>query len=171
MTTLTIGTNELFPASPYGVRCNIFDNLTTSSQLGQTDNSYLGTFVDDISASNWRTDLMDDAIRMFLDKSSKNWDGYDAMPIKKNAVTNVINLIVSLQPGIIPPNVVPQPAGEFSLDWIVGKDKSFSMYFDGEFITYASLIGNEKSYGKVPVYNGVPFEIKELLSRYFYLSK
>ena len=55
------------------------------------------------------------------------WDGSDAAPINLQAVHNAVAFIRAL-PGLLPlPEFAPEPDGAVSLDWIVSRNRLFSV--------------------------------------------
>jgi hypothetical protein len=61
--------------------------------------------------------LYDKVYSIYCDCSQRNWDGYDAAPIEKEAYRNAINLIKLLPGEVIIPDVIAENTGDISLCW------------------------------------------------------
>jgi hypothetical protein len=74
-----------------------------------------------------------------------NWDGEDAEPISPLAVEATMDFIRALPDDLPLPEFAPEPDGSISLDWIVSRNRLFSMSIGAtNRIAYAWLDGTDK---------------------------
>ncbi len=75
------------------------------------------------------------------------WDGSDAAPINLQAVYNAVAFIRAL-PGLLPlPEFAPEPDGAVSLDWIVSRNRLFSVSAGASGrLAYAWLDGTDRGH-------------------------
>ena len=85
---------------------------------------------------------------IYVECSSKNWDGYRAKPIIKGLRKIVEKFLNALPSNIPDPEISPDPDGEISLEWCYAKNKMFSISIGrkGQ-IAYAVLDGARRSSG------------------------
>lgn len=84
---------------------------------------------------------------IYVECSSKNWDGYGAKPIIKS-LRKVVEKFLNALPSNIPdPEISPDPDGEISLEWCYARNKMFSISIGrkGQ-ISYAVLDGKKRLY-------------------------
>lgn len=82
------------------------------------------------------------------DQSSvANWDGEDGAPIQPDAVTRTAAFIRALPEGIRMPVVGVDPDGDVSLDWMLGRNRMFSLSIGRtNRLAFAWLIGSDKGH-------------------------
>jgi hypothetical protein len=80
--------------------------------------------------------------------SAKNWDGYDAMPVKKKGLDAVRSIIESLPTEIPMPSISAEPAGFLTLEWYKSPCRTLSVSVDPDgWLHYAGLYGLNRRYG------------------------
>lgn len=83
-----------------------------------------------------------DLDRIFRECSVKNWDGYGAKPLIREAYFEVVQFLYTLPLETSLPEISPQPTGEIGLEWRKGDQAIFLLSFSGEkLITYAGVFG------------------------------
>jgi len=116
----------------------------------------------------WKRRLYDRAMEIGHCYSQIGWDGYDAAPITREAVVRILNLLYLLPESISPPNLVPSPEGEISLEWDDVHKRIVSVTPRSNLIIWAAMMSDHHSqYGKSPLSDGWPISLLDLLSQYF----
>jgi hypothetical protein len=102
--------------------------------------------------------------------SDRGWDGYDALPLSREAYIEAKKLIMSLPViSFIPmPEIVPEPSGEIAFEWSKGKRRTFiaSVCGNNE-IVYAGLFGLNKTHGTEYFGDSLPSVLIENLRRLY----
>ena len=92
------------------------------------------------------------------------WDGYNAQPIKPNAISDAIDFVRLLPDDVEIPRDLPVSDGNVSLVW---RDKSrygeISFPGDGTFFWYATNGEREEGDDDVPVAHGLPELLQEII--------
>lgn len=89
------------------------------------------------------------------DCSEYNWDGDNAVPIDKGAIERTMWFLSKLPKNIPLPELSPEPDGMICLDWIIKRNKSFSLSIGSEWIaSFCFVAGDENSCGTVDLQNG-----------------
>ncbi len=98
--------------------------------------------------------------------STRNWDGYGALPLDARAVDQAVRFFRALPTTAPVPEVSADPDGEVELMWHVDAKKTFSVSVgpSGR-LTYAALLGDAQSYGTEWLSNEIPQSILNNLSR------
>lgn len=93
--------------------------------------------------------------------SLPNWDGEDAEPISPLAVQTAMDFIRALPDNIPLPEFAPEPDGSISLDWIVSRNRFFSMSVGtNDRLAYAWLDGTDRGHAVARFDgNSVPIKI------------
>ena len=106
---------------------------------------------------------------VFDECSEEGWDGYDALPITKNAYIEAKRLIESLPLTSFPiPEVVPESSGEIGLEWYRKKRLVFTVSVSGSNeIIYAGLFGTNRAHGTEYFGDLLPSVILENLKRLY----
>lgn len=74
--------------------------------------------------------------------SKKNWNGYNAPPIRKKVYKEAKKIIENLPPNIPMPDIVPEPDGDIGLDWYKEEHFGFTISVSGNNkINYAGVFG------------------------------
>jgi hypothetical protein len=77
-----------------------------------------------------------------------DWDGAGAVPVDLGAVGNAGDFVRALPGGIPLPESSPEPDGAVSLDWIVSRNRIFSISVGtGSRLAYAWLDGSDRGHG------------------------
>lgn len=98
--------------------------------------------------------------------SAPGWDGYDAVPVTREAYVNAYRFIESLPLEFPTPTVSAEPDGHITFEWYSSPRRTLSVSIspEGE-IHYAALIGAKKSYGTEPFSGEIPQDILGLALR------
>ena len=118
---------------------------------------------------SWRESLKDTVIDIAEKRSESGWDGYDALPISRDAVMLTLNLIDKLPEAIDGLEISPVASGLLCLDW-QKEDKVFSIEVDKKEISYSFIkfSGHKKKLGGLEEFTGrIPDEISRILSDNF----
>jgi hypothetical protein len=93
----------------------------------------------------------------------EGWDGYNAEPIKKEALLEAMKLLIILPSTIPLPKILPEPSGGITFRWRSGI-KSLLMAVKGNrHINYATISGPDKSHGKIYFSDFMPKKLPELI--------
>ncbi|MCP4414032.1 MAG: hypothetical protein GY808_15845 [Gammaproteobacteria bacterium] len=163
MTTLAIGQDISFLESP---------KETGSSQaLKDLIDFKRKLFLDEVSPSVLHSKhfiLKEELAEMFDECSTDDWDGYGALPLKKEALFEAERFIDALPIWLTSPELAPEPNGDIGFQWSFGKHKILAISFSGEnVITFASILGSQKRtrYGTEIFNDSIPKEIIKLLGQ------
>ena len=84
-------------------------------------------------------------LKVFLECSVKDWDGYGAQPINIETLNEALVFLNMIPRNIPSPEIVPEPAGEIGFEWNFGKDNIFAASVNGTgIVAYAGILGNEE---------------------------
>lgn len=121
-----------------------------------------------LASFRWRDSLLDEVSRLSQNCERQGWDGYDAAPISNASAIQAAQLIELLPNNIQPPDVVPEPSGDISLEWRATEQKNFSLGVSGQSLVYAGIFGgSSKSYGEERFSRELPATVLEILTSYF----
>lgn len=116
----------------------------------------------------WKRQLYDRAMELGKRYSKAGWDGYDAEPLGIEAVVRTLTLLYFLPESISPPELIPSPEGEISLEWNDVHKRIVSVTPRPKLIIWAAMTSDQNSqYGKAPISDGWPNSLLDLLSQYF----
>lgn len=141
---------SIFLPSPYGSggEANILDDELREIENDEQKRVYDRTPrpVDtEISASS----IIDEIKTIASDCSVKNWDGYDAAPIKGESVKAAIKFLNDIQISPPIPDVVPEPDGDLGLEWEIDSENWLIISFHGtSVIHFAAKFGESRFEGK-----------------------
>jgi hypothetical protein len=95
-----------------------------------------------------------------------NWDGYGAPPLGREVFAVASRFLESLPADLPPVEVGASAAGDISLEWArsAAKVVSIGISPEGE-LHYASLDGNRRAYGSMPVTDQLDPELLLLIRR------
>jgi hypothetical protein len=94
-----------------------------------------------------KLDLIEQLHAMNDDCANEDWDGYGAMPLNAEALDTAKDLIRTLPDEFPLPECAPEPDGSISLDWIVSKQKLFSLTVGrSDRLAYAWLDGTDQGH-------------------------
>lgn len=109
----------------------------------ESNRSYSATF-------DKNNEIQQELDELFKECSEKDWDGYEANPITKDAYFEAKRFIKSLLsiPSFPFPEIVPEPTGEIGFEWYKGKQQVFIVSVSGKNeLVYAGLFGPNKVHG------------------------
>lgn len=114
-----------------------------------------------------KLEAADSVIDTFRTHQRENWDGYGAVPLSQEACAEAIIFLRQLPSGIPRPDVIPNPDGDVSLEWYLGKWHLFVLTFSGKgIIFYAGVFGKgKKTHGTEFISDSIPSSIVENLCR------
>ena len=116
----------------------------------------------------WKRLLYDEAMEIRKQCSAADWDGYDAAPISVEAAARTLKLIRTLPDTIAPPDLVPSPEGEISLEWQDVQRRMVSVTPRPDRLIWAAMMSDQHTqYGKAPLSEGWPKAVLDILDRYF----
>ena len=117
----------------------------------------------------WRESLTCKVREIYERCSKAGWDGYDAEPIALESCLGALHVIDLLPDKILPPDAVPEPAGEISLEWRTEDELLFSLTVTGRTLVYAGIFGgHSKQHGEEHFFDQLPKTVLEILTRYFF---
>ena len=106
--------------------------------------------------------LIQELRETFYECSIENWDGYEALPLKKRAVQEAESFISNM-PMLMPiPELVPEPSGDIGFQWSFGENRVLTVSFEGNnTVTYACILGSSKrtKYGTEIFNDRIPQEV------------
>lgn len=116
----------------------------------------------------WKRLLYDEAMEIGRQCSTAGWDGYDATAISDEAVVRTLKLIQTLSDTITPPDLVPSPEGEISLEWHDPQRRIVTVTPRPDRLIWAAMMSDHHTqYGKAPLSEGWPRAVLDILNRYF----
>lgn len=93
-------------------------------------------------SKDYVTEKLQTLHKVFEECSKRNWDGYNAPPIRKKAYNEAKKIIKKLPSNIPMPDIVPEPDGDIGLDWYKEKHFGFIISVSGNSkINYAGVFG------------------------------
>ncbi len=97
-----------------------------------------------------------------------NWDGYDALPVSREALQNTSLFLESLPLGCRHPSIGADPHGHLSVEWYRSPRRvlSISVTADG-LLHYAALLGPNETCGTETFFGEVPDTILALVRRVY----
>lgn len=106
--------------------------------------------------------LIQELLETFSECSTENWDGYEALPMKQEAVLEAVRFVANM-PILMPdPDIVPEPSGDIGFQWSFGEDRILTVSFEGRnILTYAAILGSfeRTKYGKEYFNDSIPQEV------------
>ncbi len=98
--------------------------------------------------------------------SAPNWDGFGALPVQPETVSNVLRFLELLPTGVSAPSVGAEPDGQLTLEWHKSARRTFSISVTPDsFLHYAALVGPNRHYGTMAMLEEIPDEILTLIER------
>ena len=112
-------------------------------------------------SKDYQTDILKTLDNIFNECSKKNWNGYNAPPLRKKAYNEARKIIEELPPNIPMPDIVPEPDGDIGLDWYREKHFGFTISVSGNNkINYAGVFGEgNTTSGNMCFKESIPFVI------------
>ena len=135
--------------------------IDTSKMFSQAWSRVIHWFVPEL--------VLDELDDIYKECSTKDWDGYGAVPIIETTYREAETVIRSLPSFVPPPDILPEPDGGIGLDWDKGEGFSFTISVSGKnVLTYAGLFGeNNETYGTEILSGILPKVILDNLERLF----
>lgn len=102
--------------------------------------------------------------------SEANWDGYEAIPIKEDAIQETkdfLSLLGSKLPALSLPEITPEGDGGIELEWYSPETGEFTLSFDGQnTITYSGIFSDtSETLGTTPFNMVIPSIIETNIQR------
>lgn len=98
--------------------------------------------------------------------SQEGWDGEDAAEVLVQAFSNARHFLTLLPNAYPAPEVAADPDGDVLLDWIVSRQRMFSVSIGGgDRIAFAGLIDGNTIYGSERITDRFPPQLAEYLQR------
>lgn len=121
-------------------------------------NSPTAAYIDQINQDNQRhfaqtaafskQPAIDELLTTWAECRTPNWDGYDAYPVKAEALNYAYAFIQALPLGFPLPSVSAEPDGHLALDWFRNPHWTISVSISPEGVLYyAALLGNRDPRG------------------------
>jgi hypothetical protein len=106
---------------------------------------------------------------IYKECSVANWDGYQAVPVKKSLRKTVERFLDALPSTIPDPEISVDPDGEISLDWCSAPDKMFSISLGSKGrLSYAGLNGEKRSHGIEFFQKDIPVSLIVQLREFYF---
>lgn len=97
---------------------------------------------------------------------SPNWDGYGAVPVKRETVEQAYRFLEALPLGMPAPSIGAEPDGHITFEWYHAPRRTLSVSVSPESdLYYAALLGLSKAYGTEPFFGEMPQAILDLIDR------
>ncbi|MEJ2665268.1 MAG: hypothetical protein P8107_14725 [Spirochaetia bacterium] len=107
---------------------------------------------------------LQDLEETFIETSIPNWDGYDALPVKKETFIIAEKFIKMLPLYITPPSISVEPDGSITLEWYRTNNWLFSLSIDEKsYLHYAAKFGMKRYHGSEPFFDSIPQIILDLI--------
>ncbi len=112
--------------------------------------------------------ILEELVDIMTDCSEKGWDGYDALPISKQAINLVLNLLDVLPKFYPLPNISPEASGNLSFLW---EKNNSSLYINikDDIFSYAGITREGGKYLGVEKINNknIPIQIINYLKQIY----
>lgn len=93
-----------------------------------------------------------------------DWDGYGAMPISRNVITDALLFLGNLPDCIHPPVVNPSADNEIVFYWRTEYGRSILSFFgDSKYHAYIRIGKSEHFYSDVECYEPIPAQVMDKL--------
>ena len=116
------------------------------------------------SSSLGHQESFDELVAVWNECRTRNWDGYDAMPVAQETYRAAFVLIESLPLGFPRPSIGAEPDGHLTLEWHRASHRTLSVSVDPDgFLHYAGLYGPNKKYGTLVFFETAPNELIQLV--------
>jgi hypothetical protein len=114
----------------------------------------------DLPLSSLRNELFDAVVEC----SEPDWNGYNARPIKADAISDSLRLMEVIPLGIPAPSIGAEPDGDITFEWYSAPRKTLSVSVDdcGN-LHYAALLGPDSVYGTEAFVGVLPKRILDLI--------
>lgn len=93
------------------------------------------------------------------------WDGYDARPLDRDALSDTYRLLEAMPLGSPPPSLGAEPDGSFTVEWHRSRRRTLSLSVPGNGeLHYAALLGPNRICGTEIFSGDVPQRILDLIA-------
>ncbi|MFW6180389.1 MAG: hypothetical protein ACOC8N_01475 [Spirochaetota bacterium] len=115
-----------------------------------------------------QSQLIDELLDIQNECADNNWDGYDALPISNDVITEAAQFISIIPEGVHKPDVSPSPDGSIIFEWRDMDRKIFtiSLFGIGE-ILYTFLSSSFRDSGTISFKPSLPEKIAAFLTAHF----
>ncbi|MDO9319335.1 MAG: hypothetical protein Q7V56_14185 [Gammaproteobacteria bacterium] len=154
-----LGWVDLFPKTPgFSEQAAKTRNRAADAQQHLAESAY---------ACNPRRKFDENIQTILSECGSKNWDGYGAEAISREALLNAIHFYhEKLQSDVPYPELTPEPDGEVALEWYGHGGSSCSISFsEKNYVSFASVIKGSRVRGAAEASDINVRVIKELISK------
>lgn len=111
------------------------------------------------------SELREELGNVWSECQTGNWDGYKALPVTKETLIQVYELLEELPEEFSIPSLSADPDGAFALEWYTSKDRQVTVsIIDGE-IHYAARLGSNRHHGNYVLVDGWPKSLISLIQR------
>ena len=111
------------------------------------------------------SDLREELGDVWSECQTGNWDGHKALPVTKETLRQVYELLEELPDEFPSPSLSADPDGALALEWYTCKDRQIAVsIIDGE-IHYAAKLGSERHHGSYVLVDGWPRSLFLLIQR------
>lgn len=101
---------------------------------------------------------------VFQECGVPGWDGYDALPVERDAYDRARLLIESLPDNFPSPSIGAEPDGQLTLEWHISTSRSLSISVDPSgLLHFSGIFGAGKICGSLPFFGTVPDELLQLV--------
>jgi hypothetical protein len=114
-------------------------------------------------------DFVCDELQIVWDEVREpNWDGYDALPVPHEALSNARKLVNSLPRDLPAPSAGAEPDGQLTLEWYRNPrcTLSVSVGHSNE-LHFAALFGNDSICGTASFVDQMPASIVQLIRQVY----
>jgi len=124
--------------------------------------------LDKSSAIGMERVLRGELTEVWNECQESNWDGYDALPVSRDALQNMRTFLEALPLGSQRPTIGADPSGNLSVEWYRNPRRVLSVSVSAEdLLHYAALLGSSKTCGTETFFDEVPKSILDLVRRVY----
>lgn len=111
------------------------------------------------------SDLREELGDVWSECQTENWDGYKALPVAKETLKQVYELLEELPEDFPSPSLSADPDGALALEWYTTKERQISVsIIEGE-IHYAAKLGSNRHHGNYVLVDGWPKSLFSLIQK------
>ncbi len=120
------------------------------------------------SAFGIQSVLRDELAEAWEECHQPNWDGYDALPVSRDALRNMYTFLEAMPLGFPRPTIGADPHGHLSVEWYRSPRRVLSVSVsDDDLLHYAALLGSNSTCGTETYFGEVPESILNLVRRVY----
>lgn len=121
---------------------------TEANSIQQVTNSLMEFAERSEALSGAKSAAISEVYSLALECSLPDWDGEDALAVSLQTVQMAVDFIRALPNDIPIPELVPEPDGSISFDWIRSRNRVFSLSIGtNDRLAFAWLSGTDKGHG------------------------